>query len=98
MRIRRPKSMETVDDLSLIVIHFYVAVLMGRLNYSKISQLSENITPFTICHLCTNVTKKELRYTPGVRGVGDSVEHCDTPDCISLGVGISPSTEILIFL
>jgi hypothetical protein len=50
---------------------------------------------------------KSARWTPRLWGasfiyklyrVGDRTEPCSTPDCISLVVDISPSTEILTFL
>jgi hypothetical protein len=107
--LRRPKSVRKVDDLSLMFIGFYVPAFTPRLNSSETSlQLSENITTFAVCDMYTDVISKEawidrrclgrIIYIYMLYSVGDMTEPCGTPACISLGVGISPSTKTLNFL
>jgi hypothetical protein len=60
MSLRRPKSIRKVNGLSLIFIDFYIQALIPRLNNTETSlQLSENITPFAVCRIYTDVISKE---------------------------------------
>jgi hypothetical protein len=61
MSLRGSKSMRKVDGLSLILIDYYVPGLTPRLNSTETSlQLSENITLFAVCRICTVVISKEI--------------------------------------
>jgi hypothetical protein len=60
MSLGGPKSMRKVDDLSLIVIDFYVPAHTPRLNSTETSlQLSESITLFAVSRIYTSVISKE---------------------------------------
>jgi hypothetical protein len=60
MSFRGHKYMRKGDDLSLIVVNFYVPALTPRLNSTETSlQLSENITFFAVCRIYTGVISKE---------------------------------------
>jgi hypothetical protein len=60
LSLRGPKSMRKVDGPSLIFIDFYVLKLTLRFNSNETSlQLSENITFFAVCCICTGVIIKE---------------------------------------
>jgi hypothetical protein len=109
MSLGGPKSMRKVDDVSLILIDFYVAASTLRLNSSETSlQLSENITLFVVCRIYTGVVSRDLDghhvleriiYMCILYNMGGRLEPCGTPACISVGVDISlPSTETLNFL
>jgi hypothetical protein len=64
-----PKSTRKVDDLSLILIDFYVPALTPRLSNTEPSlQLSENITLFAICRIFTGVINKETEIDPRCLG------------------------------
>jgi hypothetical protein len=83
-------------------------VFTPLLNNTETSlQFSENISPFLVfcIYTRTDVISKETLI--GIRrsghiiymcSVGDKTEPCGTLACISLGINISPSTEILNFL
>jgi hypothetical protein len=99
------KSMRKVNDLSLILINFYVPVLTSRLSSTETSPLlSESITLFVVyviiyrCHQQRNLERHQVfgayhLYTDCTR-----TEPCGTPTCISLGVNISLTSETLNFL
>jgi hypothetical protein len=60
MRLRGPRSISKVDGLSLIFIDFYVPAITPRLNNTEASlKLSENVTLFAVCRICTGVISKE---------------------------------------
>jgi hypothetical protein len=102
INFRGPKSVRKVDLLILVFIDFYVPPLTPRLNSADTwLQLSENITLFAVCHICTGVIKKEtyIRVYARCLGAGTGRNLVATrPVRISPGVNISPSTETLNFL
>jgi hypothetical protein len=56
MNLRGSKSMRKVDDLSLLIMEFYVPALTPRLSSTETSlQLPENITHFAACSINTGV-------------------------------------------
>jgi hypothetical protein len=60
MSLTERKSVRKVDVLGLIIIDFYVPALTSRLNSTETSlQLSENITLFVVCHICTGIASKD---------------------------------------
>jgi hypothetical protein len=82
-----------------IFIDFYVPVLTPHLNNTEPSlQFSENITfLLSVAYIQVPLTKQP-RHKPSVWGVsfmyklynvGDRMEPCGTPACISLGIDIS---------
>jgi hypothetical protein len=62
MCLREPECMRKVDELSFMIIDFYVPALIQRLNNTETSmQLSENITLFAVCRIYTGVIRKRPR-------------------------------------
>jgi hypothetical protein len=58
--LNRSKSAGEIDDLSLILIDFYVTALTPRLHGSEAAmQLSENITILAACTIYTCVISEE---------------------------------------
>jgi hypothetical protein len=107
VRLRRSTTTSEVDPLSLILINFNTPVRTPGLHWVETAlEFSSNKIFLAICRIRQVSSAKWARLTPCVwasyiymlKSVGERTETCGTPACITLGVGISPSTETLNFL